>query len=441
MKDYAEQLIHQSISEHKVMSSQNRREMIRKYLDYFSGDNTIQYIERRFNAESFREIPPASFNITRRFIDRMSRIYTLGAVRNVNDKYNDLTYLKNLKMKHIEKMTRLVGSLATRIAMRMDPEPHFNYIPIYYFDCFFGDDPYTPLGITYPMQQPVYDVSKVNKLKYCYWDSEHFVIYDESGEVESEMEHGYGLLPFVFTHRDQQLDEFLVGGAYDLISCNELINILLTEANLGMRFQMFGQYAITGMYSDETLNRAGSDEIMVVPEGVDIDILSPSGNLDQAMNLIRHMMDLTAQNNHLYVSFDDNGADRPSSGIALKIKDLERFEDYQDDLELWSVYEKEFFAIERAVAKTSGINIPDSLRIDFIEPKYPMTIQDQIQLDEFNLTHNMTTEAGLMVKYNNDLSEEEAQQLIDKNKESNGKGKEQPKQSIFSQLRNQTPTA
>ena len=282
MKDYAEQLINQSISEHKAMSSQNRREMIRKYLDYFSGDNTTQYIERRFNADSFQEIPPASFNITRRFIDRMSRIYTLGAVRNVNDKYNNMTYLKNLKMKHIEKITRLVGSLATRIAMRMDPEPHFNYIPIYYFDCFFGDDPYTPIGITYPMQQPVYDVSQINTMKYCYWDSEHFIIYGESGEIESEMVHGYGTLPFVFTHRDQQLDEFIVSGAYDLISCNELVNILLTEANLGMRFQMFGQYAITGMYSDEKIQRAGSDEIIVMPEGTELSIVSPSVNVGDA---------------------------------------------------------------------------------------------------------------------------------------------------------------
>ena len=97
MKEYAEQLITQSIKENKLLASQNRRDMVRKYLDYFSGDNTIQYIERRFNSAAFQEVPPACFNITRRFIDRMSRIYTLGAVRNVKGQYQDLTYLKNLK--------------------------------------------------------------------------------------------------------------------------------------------------------------------------------------------------------------------------------------------------------------------------------------------------------------------------------------------------------
>lgn len=442
MKEYAEQLITQSIKENKLLASQNRRDMVRKYLDYFSGDNTIQYIERRFNSAAFQEVPPACFNITRRFIDRMSRIYTLGAVRNVKGQYQDLTYLKNLKMKHLEKMTRLIGTLATRVSFRADPEPHFNYIPIYYFDCSFGDDPYNPVAITYPMLQPVYDASKSQELSYCYWDAEHYIVYSEHGDIKEEIQHGYGVLPFVFTHRDNQLDEFFVGGAYDVVSCNELMNILFTEANLGMRFQMFGQYAITGMYSDENISRAGSDEIMVVPEGVDVEILSPKGNLDSAMGLIRQMLDLTAQNNHLYVSFEENGADRPSSGIALKIKDLERFEDYQDDLELWTIYEKEIFKIEKAVAGANGVNIPGDLAIDFNEPEYPMTVADQIQIDEFHLSHNLTTEAGLMVKYNNDLSIEEAKAVIEKNKESNGQGKqEQAKRPLFNQLRNQTPSA
>jgi len=118
-----------------------------------------------------------------------------------------------------------------------------------------------------------------------------------------------------------------------------------------------------------------------------------------------------------------------------------RFEDYQDDLELWNIYEKEIFKIEKAVAGANGINIPGDLAIDFSEPEYPMTVADQIQIDEFHLAHNLTTEAGLMVKYNNDLSIEEAKAVIEKNKESNGQGKEEPKQSIFSQLRNQPPAA
>ena len=36
------------------------------------------------------------------------------------------------------------------------------------------------------------------------------------------------------------------------------------------------------------------------------------------------MLELVAQNNHLQISFSDTNKDRPSSGIALKIKDLEK---------------------------------------------------------------------------------------------------------------------
>ena len=63
----------------------------------------------------------------------------------------ELTKLKDTKMKHIERMTRLVGTIACRI-MYVDAErPYFDYQPIYYFHPFFGDDPFRPIAISYPL--------------------------------------------------------------------------------------------------------------------------------------------------------------------------------------------------------------------------------------------------------------------------------------------------
>ena len=104
-------------------------------------------------------------------------------------------------------------------------------------------------------------------------------------------------------------------------------------------------------------------------------------------------------------------------------------------------YEKQFFHVEQAIAAANGVSISGDLGLDFNEPEYPMTIQDQIQLDEFELKHNLTTEAGLMVKYNKDLTISEAQQIIDNNKDLNGQGQQQQQSPIFSQLRQQTPTS
>ena len=446
MTEQASYLIQESLKEQKMLYARSRREAIYKCLDYYAGDNTAQYIEDRFSADAFREIPVSEFNVTRRMIDRMSRIYTLGAERNVNTKYEAMIANKPHKMKHVEKMTRLVGTIATQVVFKFDPEPHFDYNPVYYFDAYFDDDPFVPYAITYPMVQNVHDTSDVKKLQYCYWDKDVYIIYDEDGNQIFEQFHNYGILPFTFTHREHHLNEFFVTGAYDIVAANEQINILLTEAALGLRFQMFGQYVIEGMYEEEKLMRAGSSEIMVIPEPAKLDIKSPKANVREAIDLVKAILDLTAQNNHLWITFAEDGkSDRPSSGIALKIKDLERFEDFQDDVELWELYENQFYNIEKTIAGVNNIKLPNDIGLKFNEPEYPMSAQDQIAMDTFMLANNLISQKDLMLKYNKHLTEKEAEKQVETNKEVNGE-QEQAKpageqQSVFNRLLNQTPPA
>ena len=444
MTEQASYLIQESLKEQKMLYARNRREGIYKCLDYYAGDNTAQYIEDRFSTDAFQEIPVSEFNVTRRMIDRMSRIYTLGAERNVNEKYDSMIAKKPHKMKHVEKMTRLVGSIATQVVFKQSPEPPFDYNPVYYFEAYFDDDPFVPYAITYPMVQNVYDVSNTDKLQYCYFDHEVKIIYDEDGNQLFEQFHNYGILPFVFTHREHHLNEFFVAGAYDIVAANEQVNILLTEAALGMRFQMFGQYVIEGMYEEEKLMRAGSNEIMVVPEPARLDIKSPQANVREAIDLVKAILDLTAQNNHLWITFAEDGkSDRPSSGIALKIKDLERFEDFQDDVELWEAYEREFYDVEKTIADMNNIKLPNEIGLKFNEPEYPMSAQDQIAMDTFMLENNLISQKDLMLKYNKHLTEKEAEKLIETNKESNGSQEQaEPtgqQQSVFNRLLNQNP--
>ena len=213
-----------------------------------------------------------------------------------------------------------------------------------------------------------------------------------------------------------------------------MINILFSEMNLGMRFQMFGQYVATGLYQDEKIQRAGSDEIIVMPEGTELDIVSPKANVNDALKLARAMLELVAQNNHLQISFSDTNKDRPSSGIALKIKDLERFEDYQDDLEIFAHHERSLYDLEHTIALVNGFNLPFNFGVDFNEPEYPMMVQDEIALKTWLLENNLTTRAKLLMKYNKDLTPEQAEQEIKDNEKANGT-KEQTG-SIFNRVRN-----
>ena len=293
----------------------------------------------------------------------------------------------------------------------------FDYRPIYYFNAHFDENnPFVPTAITYPILFGVDDPSYTEKLQYAYWDSNIYAHYDEDGNIMNEYEHGYGVIPFVFTHKEELIDSFFVEGSVDIMSCNEHVNITMTELQLGMRFQMFGQPFITGLNGDKKLERAGSDTILDLPEGATFGIASPAGDVNAVIEAVKFQIDLVAQNNHLYVQFAQDGGETPS-GIALKIKDLERFEDYQDDLELWKMYEDDFYQVEKAISAYNNITFPENLSIDFNEPEYPKTVQDQISLDEHRLKHYMLDEAGLLMEYNQDLSRAEAEAIIQKNKD------------------------
>ena len=442
LQNYAENVIKTSIKDMKLQNNRSRYNFIDKLLDYYQGDDTAKYIQTYFKASAFQEIPLQSYNVTKRMIDKMSRIYTLGASRtlpNKNDEYQSLTRFKDFKMKHIEKMTKLVGTIAVQVSWKqgLDGLSYFEYTPFYKFDVILNpDNPLEPLGLIYPMMLPSDDAGLIPDPLYCYWDDKYKIIYDSEMKELEKYENPYGRMPFVFFHRDHQIDNFFCYPAYDIISVNEMINILFSEMTLGSRYQLFGQYVATGLYQDEKIQRAGSDEIIVMPEGTDLKIISPNVNINDGLRLARGMLELVAQNNHLNISFSETNKDRPSSGIALKIKDLEKFEDYQDDLEIYAHHERALFDLEHTIALVNEIKLPINFGIDFNEPEYPMMVQDEIAWNTWLLDNNMTTRAKLMMKYNKDLSKDQATNELKENEGANGT-KDQQTGSIFNRVRNQ----
>ena len=84
------------------------------------------------------------------------------------------------------------------------------------------------------------------------------------------------------------------------------------------------------------------------------------------------------------------------------------------------MYEHEFYNVEREIAAYNNISLPDKLKLDFKEPEYPKTVQDQILKDEFDLKNNLTTRAKIMVRDNKDITLNQAQNIIDENKSNNG---------------------
>ena len=116
----------------------------------------------------------------------------------------------------------------------------------------------------------------------------------------------------------------------------------------------------------------------------------------------------------MYIQFAQDGGETPS-GLALQIKDLEGIEDLKDDIELWRDYEFQFYMLEKSLAEQKGVNISNQFGIDFIEMEYPISVQERIMRDDWNLKNGQTTLAKIMVRDNKDLSLEEAQLIVDEN--------------------------
>jgi hypothetical protein len=196
---------------------------------------------------------------------------------------------------------------------------------------------------------------------------------------------------------------------------------------------MFGQ-PWTNLDSDKPVTRTGSDEILMLGDGGQFNIASPQGSINSVIENIKFQIEMIAQNHHLWVTWSEQGGEVPS-GISLMIKDLERHEDFIDDIELWRLYEKQIYKKEQSIADFNFMSLPDKFAVDFNEVEYPMTVQDRILLDEFGLKHNLMTEAKMMVRDNKDLSIEQAQKIIEDNKEVN---EQSINRGLFSTLRQET---
>ena len=159
-----------------------------------------------------------------------------------------------------------------------------------------------------------------------------------------------------------------------------------------------------------------------------------TGDIKDIIENIKFLVELVAQNNHLTVQWAEQGGEVPS-GVSMMIKDLERNEDYQDDLALWKMYEEDFYRVERQIARSFGVSLPNELGIDFKEPEYPKTVQDQILWDKHRLELNLIDEIGLLMEYNQDLTLEQAELTIASNKQRN------QKLSIFEAARQATQRA
>ena len=88
--------------------------------------------------------------------------------------------------------------------------------------------------------------------------------------------------------------------------------------------------------------------------------------------------------------------------------------------------------------------MPDELGLDFAEPEYPKSTQDELMFNQFMLDNNLMSYSQMLKNYNDDLTLDEAKSMINDNITENKQFKEKmdgERQSIISRLRQTTERA
>jgi len=129
---------------------------------------------------------------------------------------------------------------------------------------------------------------------------------------------------------------------------------------------------------------------------------------------------LIARNYHLPEDFVEGSA-QAESGVAIKLRNQELQNERIGDIIRWRNVEQEIFRIERDILSRANIKLDEKIFIDFSESVEFLSPQEQREQDDWNLKHNLITPIDIARRQNKDLEEEQAQELIEKNKKANAK--------------------
>ena len=273
-----------------------------------------------------------------------------------------------------------------------------------------------------------YFVEMVDKKRerWAYWsDEEHYYIDKEGGEdkivpVEDneEMVNPFGTLPFVFLHNGWRDETFwdmftgddLTGGTIDMA-------VHLTFLNHIIKTQSFKQLVGKGDNVGELLGQV-LDPLSILTltgQNTEIDVLDLQSNYDQLHKVAQDLANNIAVNYGISPSqFRMTGS--VSSGFALQMENLklDRFTvEQQSD---FKIYEQELFELIKVVSEVYGKSLGDGdMFVDFVEPNYPASEQEQLEIDQTKIDMGLTKTADILMRENPDLTEEDARVKVDEN--------------------------
>ena len=379
---------------------ENKRTREREYmLDFYEGMNIDNYVSDFFGSESLNQVPIFSQNLTRRIAKVRSMTFKRPPKTKADNAYFDYIDMEDLNSsrRQLEQLTFLLGTMAFRSRWsEKDQKIKYDIIP--FFEPLFLSTEKDPIGIIYAIENK--GNSKLDRPWFAVWTEDrpdvkgmHFLI-DQNGtkkSVNPDDINPYGITPVVYTHRYKPIRDWWSEGASDVVRADLSVSVAVTELALAIRFGAIGIKFITGV-DDASRISVGVDKILYLPPDSNFGVTAPSGSLSEIIDATRFLVEATLNNNHIRIKWADVKGNAPS-GFSLQVQEIENYDERLANTEdTWRPFEKHRYLVDREIIRVkTGKKLSESYSVDFLEPNYPMSVQDEINHWSWKFENGLAT--------------------------------------------------
>ena len=387
-------------------------------LDYYKG-STLEYTSKYFSSSTLEKVVAGNINITKRIIDRISLVYMTPPIRTyTREDVTDYFIGKDLKLQRLERMTNLLDAVLLKPCWRIkeDGDGSIEYDIITDYEPMFEDDPLKPSAIIYPITSKASVMDTTPDL-WSYWDRDNTFTFDETGKMYTtddnpDMINPYGVLPFIECFREgkPEFNYLDTNASNDLMSTNLAINVAETNKNANVMFQSFGYLFVNGNIDQDNI-QVGQDKVNFLGVDGTMSIVSPPNAIPALDESIQSSYKMLSQNYHLPTSFVEGTT--ASSGVALKMRNIELTDSRKSDVTRWREIEYKLFELERLMfAVELGQDAGDLEDVDFSESVEVLSDEEQRAKWDWELSKGLIDLADILMAKNPDLDRAEAEELL-----------------------------
>ena len=409
--DLSLQTIVQSLKDYIDTSHYNESEDRLKIMNYYEGINLEEEVMKYFDPNALQFAPTLTLNITKKLIDARYIAYKSAPERMADDRYLERLGDLDQDMIEVDRLTGLLGAIAVLRYYDEDKDRLDSHI-ITDFEPIFEQNNPDPIGIVYPLFS--HGDMRAEEQQFVYWSNESHFKIKKSGEVihvNDEDINPFGVVPIVYSHLYLMLgNEFISTGKGKMVAnANLMYNVFGTQLSLGNMYQSLGQSVLTGV-DESTRLKMDVSKMLVLPEGANYSIVSPSGSLDQIRQNMKFIIETTADALHLKMKWGDDTSS--TSGEHQRIMEVDLTEAVMADFERYRKFEKQRFKLDKTILETNNININDEYSVDFSEPHIPASPQQEREEWLWKWDNGLASKKDWFKHYNPDFTDEEIDEVM-----------------------------